>query len=117
MAQKSPLNKIQSELQEGMGLAKCRKCGCMKDALEALQSSLLSFSQSDEFLDLLEDIERWRDQMKPIKYACLGCEYCFPAVAMNIFLFLHGFRRECNIKKHGVVRPLDVIETRRESVK
>ncbi|MBI2487844.1 MAG: DUF4346 domain-containing protein [Deltaproteobacteria bacterium] len=23
--------------------------------------------------------------MEPIKYACLGCEYCFPAVAINIF--------------------------------
>jgi len=31
------------------------------------------------------DIAKWQQQMKPIKYACLGCEYCYPAVAMNVF--------------------------------
>ena len=68
-----------------MELAKCRKCGCMKDTLESLRSSISSFPQEVKSANVLDDIERWRDQMEPIKYACLGCEYCFPAVAMNIF--------------------------------
>ena len=85
MIEKSLINKIQAELGEGMELAKCRKCGCMKDTLDALGSSVSSFPQEVESSDLLNDIERWRDQIEPIKYACLGCEYCFPAVAMNIF--------------------------------
>jgi len=81
---KDAFEKIQSELQEGTGLAKCRKCGCMKETLENLRASLSSL-QSEDSLDLPGTIELWLKQMEPIKYACLGCEHCFPAVAMNVF--------------------------------
>lgn len=84
MAEKNMIDKIQSELQEGMSLAKCKKCGCMKEALEALHSSLPSL-QTEGSLDLLKNVESWIAQMEQIKYACLGCEHCFGAVAMNIF--------------------------------
>lgn len=78
------LEKIQSELQEGIVLIKCRKCGCMKETLENLRSSLSSL-QTAEALALFKNIESWLTQMKPIKYACLGCEHCYPAVATNLF--------------------------------
>lgn len=84
MAETNPIDKIQSQLQEGMGLPKCRKCGCMKETLENLRASLSSL-QVDASSDLLADIKHWQEQMEPIKYACLGCDYCFPAVVMNIF--------------------------------
>lgn len=84
MAEKDPMNKIQSELQEGMGLQKCRRCGCMKETLENLYSFLPS-NQSERSSDMFKNIEHWLKQMELIKYACLGCDYCFPAVAMNIF--------------------------------
>lgn len=84
MAEKNLMDKIQSELQEGMGLQKCRRCGCMKEILENLRSSLPSI-QSECSSDMLKNIEHWLKQMELIKYACLGCDYCFPAVAMNIF--------------------------------
>ena len=82
MTKKSLLDEIQTELGKGMRLAKCTKCGCMKDTLETISA----FAQEKaESANIVDDLERWRDQMAPIKYACLGCEYCFPAVAMNIF--------------------------------
>ena len=84
MAEKNLMDKIQSELQEGMGLQKCRRCGCMKEILENLRSSLPSI-QSECSSDMLKNFEHWLKQMELIKYACLGCDYCFPAVAMNIF--------------------------------
>jgi len=84
MAEKDVIKKIQSELHEGMGLAKCRKCGCMKEALEEMRYSLASL-QTEGSSDLIKHVEHWLNQMEPIKYACLGCEYCYPAVAMNIF--------------------------------
>lgn len=84
MAEKDAINKIQSELHEGMGLAKCRRCGCMKEALEELRYSLSSL-KTKVSSDLVKHIEHWLKQIEPIKYACLGCEYCYPAVAMNIF--------------------------------
>lgn len=84
MTTKKPIEKIHCELREGMNLVKCRQCGCMKESLENLLSSLPSLQIKDSS-DLLEDIKQWQKQMKSIKYACLGCEKCFPAVAMNIF--------------------------------
>ena len=54
----------------------------MRETLESLPPSLSSLQGSS---DLLRSIEYWLKQMGPIKDACLGCEYCFPAVAMNIF--------------------------------
>jgi tetrahydromethanopterin S-methyltransferase subunit A len=78
------IEKIRSELRDGIGLAKCRRCGCMKEALENLRSSL-SLQKGEEFFYLLLNVEDWLQQMEPIKYACLGCEHCFPAVVMNIF--------------------------------
>lgn len=84
MAGEGSIKKIQFELQEGIRLAKCKKCGCMKECLESLRSCLSSL-QTEDSLGLVENIQHWLKQMEPIKYACLGCEYCFPAVAVNIF--------------------------------
>lgn len=84
MAEINPMDKIESELREGMELPKCRKCGCMKEILASLQTSLSSL-QVKGSSDLLANIDHWLEQMEPIKYACLGCDYCFPAVAMNVF--------------------------------
>lgn len=78
------IGKIQFELQKGVRLAKCRKCGCMKEALASLHSSLSSL-QTEGSLDLLKNVESWLKQMEKIKYACFGCKHCFGAVAMNIF--------------------------------
>ncbi len=84
MAKKNPMSKIQSELQKGMSLQKCRKCGCMKETLENLLSSI-PLLQAKGSSNLLKNIEHWLKQIEPTKYACLGCEHCYPAVAMNIF--------------------------------
>lgn len=78
------ISKIRLELREGMRLPKCRKCGCMKESLENLRT-LPSSLQVETSSDLLANIRHWLEQMKPIEYACLGCDYCFPAEAMNFF--------------------------------
>ena len=80
----NPLEKIESELREGMSLAKCRKCGCMEEALNALSNSSAGLEQNPE-ADFASNLSQWKSQMGPIKYACLGCEYCYPAVALNEF--------------------------------
>jgi len=82
MRKKEALNKIRSELQEGMKLAKCQTCTCMKEPLENLKASLNHVKGYSTFI---EDIDNLLSQMEPIKHDCLGCEYCFPAVATNIF--------------------------------
>jgi tetrahydromethanopterin S-methyltransferase subunit A len=34
---------------------------------------------------LAQDLAAWSQRMRPIQYACLGCEHCYPAVAQNAF--------------------------------
>ncbi|MCX8124420.1 MAG: hypothetical protein N3F66_09670 [Spirochaetes bacterium] len=87
MERKDKIDKISTilnQLSQGMVLEKCKRCGCMKETLELLHNSIGSL-QIDEYLDLLKKVEKWLLQMEEVKYNCLGCKHCFPAVAMNIF--------------------------------
>ncbi len=83
MIDKEIFNKIHNELEQGMGLRKCRKCGCMKDTLEQMLSTM-SGIHNDSGVSLLQDTKNWLKEMESIQYSCLGCKYCFPAVAMNM---------------------------------
>ncbi len=78
------ISEIQNELLEGMALSKCRKCGCMKGALKNMQE-VLSTAEGEHAIDVFKgNLKTWTEQMEPIKYACLGCAYCYPAVATNL---------------------------------
>ena len=67
------VKKITAEIEEGINLLKCQQCGCMKETLEILES------------DFPIEVDNWEKKMIPIKYSCLGCTHCYPAVAMNLF--------------------------------
>ncbi len=54
-------------LREGMGLAKCRKCQCMKDALDNISTALRSPMMSD-FADLRASAAAWLKEMEPVAY-------------------------------------------------
>lgn len=77
------IRKIESELHEGIDLPKCQKCGCMKETLEFIES-FPSNDQTSELSSTKIKTKEWLNQMKEIKYTCLGCEHCYPAVVMNI---------------------------------
>lgn len=68
------------ELARGMDLKKCRKCGCMKDALDAAEAA---FSQDDEagVQALVSIVGAYQGRMEPIAYDCIGCKKCFGADA------------------------------------
>src|SRR3989304_7923825 len=85
MMDNKSIRKIKSEIKKGMQLAKCRKCACMRETLENLLVYLLSI-KSEESSALIQDVNYWLKEMEPIKYTCLGCEHCFPAVATNILM-------------------------------
>lgn len=83
MSKAFSVGKIQAELHEGMRLAKCRQCGCMNDALHNLEKVLEPLPGQD-VAELRAEIAKWQQAMVPVNYTCLGCSYCFPAVATNI---------------------------------
>jgi len=75
---------VQAELKAGMQLAKCQQCGCMAGGLETLTQQLQGITEG-EAAELAGKVAGWRAQMTPIRYACLGCEHCYPAVAESAF--------------------------------
>jgi len=78
-----PFNGVYSELQRGMRLAKCRKCGCMHTTLENLHAFLSSINE-DGAQDLLNSIKGWIKELEPMEYPCFKCKYCIPPEAMTI---------------------------------
>lgn len=84
MTPKEGIQLIRNELEAGMALPKCQQCGCMRGALDALAQQLPSIAEEDGRL-LAEKVATWSVQMKAVRYACLGCEYCYPAVVENAF--------------------------------
>ena len=74
-----------TELETGMGLPKCQKCGCMNDALKNLLSSLPALND-EKATALAERATEYLKKMSPTQYSCLGCEHCYPAVAQNALI-------------------------------
>ena len=58
MPQKQNPGNVQSELEKGIAFSKCRKCGCMKGALEEIRNSLVAGEDQDA-RDLREKVETW----------------------------------------------------------
>jgi tetrahydromethanopterin S-methyltransferase subunit A len=82
MTNENKILTILSELEQGMQLTKCQKCGCMRETLDSLDSMLPKIG-SDEALNLHQKVEAWVGQMQPMSYGCLGCDHCYPAIAQN----------------------------------
>jgi len=50
--------KLTSELEKGITLSKCRKCGCMKGALEEIRE-ILSHDPGEDAAILREKVKTW----------------------------------------------------------
>lgn len=68
------------ELECGMQLKKCRKCGCMNDAL-ANAGNAFSSAGEPEIRELLPTIAEFKARMEPIAYDCIACKKCWGADA------------------------------------
>src|SRR5206468_3783413 len=68
------------EIARGMELKKCRKCGCMQDALNQAGRAFES-SEEPEIRSLLPRISDYQARMEPLAYDCIGCKKCWGADA------------------------------------
>lgn len=82
MTPEEGIQTVRTELGAGIALLKCQKCGCMESALKNLATVLPTIG-IDEASALAESLPASLRKMRPIQYSCLGCEYCYPAVAQN----------------------------------
>ena len=77
-AVENPAQKVvRQELGSAMAATKCHRCGCYQDTVRALAgSSVLPAS-------LVSQLAEARALFEPKRYDCLGCEVCWPALAIN----------------------------------
>lgn len=68
------------QLRAATEAKKCWQCGCFHGALDAIDRSIPEDSRGD---DLKAALIEGRKTLTPVRYDCLGCEVCFPAIAMN----------------------------------
>ncbi len=72
------LQLTENELRSAMAAKKCWRCGCFQDTVNTLKD----FSAITETLgELLSEAQ---NLFETIRYDCLGCDVCWPAVAQNL---------------------------------
>lgn len=69
-----------ARLREAAEARKCWGCGCLHGALESIEKSLPPDIRPPELEQVMQEA---RVRLLPQKYDCLGCEVCFPPLAMN----------------------------------
>ncbi len=84
MTRSDELQTLYSEMEAGIVLAKCQKCGCMRETLDSM-AALLPTIDGDEARTLLQQHAQWAAQMLPVQYTCLGCDHCYAGAAQNAF--------------------------------
>lgn len=81
-----PLNVVEDvgeaarQLREAASAKKCWGCGCLHTSLEAIERAIPADRRAP---DLESAIRAARERMVPVRYDCLGCEVCYPPLAMN----------------------------------
>jgi len=68
------------QFREAAAAKKCWTCGCLHTSLTALDRELPA---TERPADLNAAIEEARSRLLPVKYDCLGCEVCYPPLALN----------------------------------
>lgn len=76
------------ELQRAAAAKKCWACGCLHGALETIERVLPA---SERPATLTAAIAGARATLTAVRYDCLGCDVCFPALALNA---IHASRGE-----------------------
>lgn len=76
----SSLEEAVNQLDRASATKKCRPCGCFHDTLKALGETLPG---NTRLVRLESSVRRGKAAITERKYDCLGCEVCYPALAIN----------------------------------
>lgn len=69
-----------AQLRQAASARKCWQCGCLHDTLAAVERAL---PQGRRPAELDEALRAAREPLAQVRYDCLGCEVCYPALAVN----------------------------------
>ena len=85
------LNEAVSQLRTAAEARKCWACGCLRHALDATDRALPEASRPASLSDVIVSA---RARLVPQRYECLGCDVCYPAVALNALGTVGGCARD-----------------------
>ena len=97
------LSEAVEQLQAAADARKCWACGCLRHALDAIDRAVPEPSRPAFLSDVMATA---RERLVPQRYECLGCEVCYPAVALNAL----GAEGGCAIDTAAC--PTEAVETR-----
>ena len=80
MREEGPFQEAIAQLREAAGAKKCWSCGCLHHSLDAVERAVPK-EQRPPFLEAA--LQTARERLVPVRYDCLGCEVCYPAMAVN----------------------------------
>jgi tetrahydromethanopterin S-methyltransferase subunit A len=76
----SALVLVAEQIQEAADARKCWACDCLHQALDSIDRAIPT---SEQPTHLQGAIATARERLVPVRYNCLGCKGCYPAVALN----------------------------------
>ncbi len=76
----SSLLEAARQIEASAAAEKCWGCGCLHGSLDAIHRAIPEERQPPS---LRQAVERARGRLTPVRYDCLGCQVCYPALAMN----------------------------------
>jgi len=68
------------QLSDAAAAKKCWHCGCLHSSLRAIEEAYPKSARPEELASI---VELARSRLSDVKYDCLGCEVCWPALAIN----------------------------------
>jgi tetrahydromethanopterin S-methyltransferase subunit A len=69
-----------AQLRAAAEAKKCSACGCLHNALAGIEQALPPAAREPA---LAEAIALAQSRLSPQRYECLGCDECYPAIALN----------------------------------
>lgn len=71
---------VRDQLEKARAAKKCWPCGCLHNSLASIEKA---FPNGELPEDLTRAMRTTRDRLQEVRYDCLGCSVCFPALALN----------------------------------
>lgn len=68
------------QLREAAVAKKCWPCGCLHDSLRGIERA---FPEAERPPVIDAAVRAARERLTEVRYDCLGCEVCYPALAIN----------------------------------
>lgn len=80
MSENPHITEAVAQLREAAAAKKCWPCGCLHSSLATIERAL---PEDKRPADLNAALGAGRERLSDVKYDCLGCQVCFPAIALN----------------------------------